>query len=127
MEKFPILMKRYVLFLGVKEEANDAFLQSLNYLEFYPEELSQKFLKETVIPYVKEHGVWQGGVTGQKSRRSHFSTYETYFLLRDEDGKPISFGDIMSDITEQKQVSLQLEQAKEAAEQASQAKSHFLA
>ncbi|MCW4629473.1 MULTISPECIES: hybrid sensor histidine kinase/response regulator [Marinomonas] len=112
--------------LGVKEEANDAFLQSLNYLEFYPE-VSQKFLKETVIPYVKEHGVWQGELQAKSLDGHIFSTYETYFLLRDEDGKPISFGDIMSDITEQKQVSLQLEQAKEAAEQANQAKSHFLA
>jgi PAS domain S-box-containing protein len=112
--------------LGVKEEANDAFLHSLNYLEFYPE-VSQKFLKETVIPYVKENGVWQGELQAKSLDGRIFSTYETYFLLRDEDGKPISFGDIMSDITEQKQVSMQLEQAKEAAEQANQAKSHFLA
>lgn len=112
--------------LGVKEDAGDGFLKALNYLEFYPE-VSQKFLKETVIPYVKEHGVWQGELQAKSLDGRVFSTYETYFLLRDEDGKPISFGDIMSDITEQKQVSLQLEQAKEAAEQANQAKSHFLA
>ncbi|PJE55302.1 hybrid sensor histidine kinase/response regulator [Marinomonas sp. BSi20584] len=112
--------------LGVGEEASDASLAEYNYLEFYPE-VSQKFLKETVIPYVREHGVWEGELQAKSLDGHIFATYETYFLLRDENGKATSVGDIMNDITEQKHVSMELEQAKEAAEQASQAKSHFLA
>lgn len=112
--------------LGVGEEASDVSLAEYNYLEFYPE-ASQKFLKETVIPYVREHGVWEGELQAKSLDGHIFATYETYFLLRDENGKATSVGDIMNDITEQKYVSMELEQAKEAAEQASQAKSHFLA
>ncbi|UTV98607.1 response regulator [Marinomonas rhizomae] len=112
--------------LGVDEAASDDSLAELNYMEFYPE-TSQKFLKETVIPYVREHGVWEGELEAKSLGGHTFTTYETYFLLRDDNGKATSVGDIMSDITEQKNVSMQLEQAKEAAEQANQAKSHFLA
>ena len=56
-----------------------------------------------------------------------FPTYEIYFLLKDEAGKSISVGNIMTDISEQKQVSQQLKQAKESAEEANRAKSQFLA
>ncbi|WP_421855057.1 ATP-binding protein [Marinomonas sp.] len=120
------LNKKIRMLLCVDEEASDASVAKFNYLEFYPE-VSQKFLKDTVIPYVREHGVWEGELQAKSLAGHTFATYETYFLLRDENGKATSVGDIMSDITEQKSVSLQLEQAKEAAEQASQAKSHFLA
>ncbi|RBP82566.1 PAS domain-containing sensor histidine kinase [Marinomonas rhizomae] len=112
--------------LGVDESASDESLSKFNYMEFYPE-ASQKFLKETVIPYVREHGVWEGELEVKSLDGRIFTTYETYFLMLDENGKAISVGDIMSDITEQKNVSMQLEQAKEEAEQANQAKSHFLA
>ncbi|WP_137169300.1 PAS domain-containing hybrid sensor histidine kinase/response regulator [Marinomonas sp. FW-1] len=112
--------------LGVDEEVTDASLAELNYLDFYPE-ASQKYLKETVIPYVKDHGVWEGEMQAKSMDGRVFATHETYFLLRDDNGHATSVGYIMSDITEQKNVSAQLEQAKEAAEQASQAKSHFLA
>ncbi|NLQ16596.1 response regulator [Marinomonas sp. M1K-6] len=112
--------------LGVNNDADESFLAPLNYLDFYPE-VCQKFLHDTVFPYVKEHGVWQGELQAKKIDGSIFPTHETYFLLRDENGQATSVGDIMSDITEQKRASIQLEQAKEAAEQANQAKSHFLA
>jgi PAS domain S-box-containing protein len=112
--------------LGVKDEINESSLGSLNYLEFYPD-VSQKFLQETVIPYLKEYDVWEGELEARSRDGRVFSTYETYFILRDESGRATSFGNIMSDITEQKHVSIQLEQTKEAAEQANQAKSQFLA
>jgi len=113
--------------LGVENEISEpAARDTFNYLEFYPEP-SQKFLQETVIPYLKEHDVWEGELQARSLDGRVFSTYEMYFVLRDENGKATSFGDIMSDITEQKNVSMQLEQAKEAAEQANQAKSQFLA
>ena len=112
--------------LGVREEIGEPSSGTLNYLEFYPE-ASQKFLQETVIPYLKENDIWEGELQARSRDGRVFSTYEMYFVLRDENGKATSFGDIMSDITEQKNVSMQLEQAKEAAEQANQAKSQFLA
>ena len=105
---------------------DDVPLKDLNYLAFYPP-TSQQFLTNTVIPYVKEHGVWEGELQAQGMDGRVFETYETYFILRDDEGEAISFGDIMSDISEQKSVSAQLESAKQAAEQASQAKSNFLA
>ncbi|ETI58175.1 PAS domain-containing hybrid sensor histidine kinase/response regulator [Marinomonas profundimaris] len=112
--------------LGVDSEIDEMPSGTFNFLEFYPES-SQKFLQKTVIPYLKEHDVWEGELQAKSLDGRVFSTYEMYFVLRDENGKATSFGDIMSDITEQKSVSMQLEQAKEEAEQANQAKSHFLA
>ncbi|KZN12873.1 ATP-binding protein [Marinomonas sp. TW1] len=112
--------------LGVGEELVDKQLTKFHYLDFYPQSIHE-FIETTVIPYVREHGVWQGELRAKSLDGRVFPTYETYFILKDEQGKSISVGNIMSDITEQKQVSHQLEQAKEAAEQANQAKSHFLA
>ncbi len=106
--------------------SDDVPLKDLNYLAFYPSK-SQQFLTNTVIPYVKEHGVWEGELQAQSMDGRVFETYETYFILRNDEGDAISFGDIMSDISDQKNVSAQLENAKQAAEQASQAKSNFLA
>lgn len=120
------LNKKIRQLLSVSGEENDASLADLNYLDFYPE-VSQKFIKSTVIPYVKEQGVWEGELQARSLNGRLFATHETFFLLRDDEGKSTSLGNIMSDITDQKNVSLQLEQAKEAAEQANQAKSHFLA
>ncbi|MFT2097179.1 ATP-binding protein [Marinomonas sp. 2405UD66-6] len=112
--------------LGVNDDVDDKSLKQFHFLEFYPE-TTQKFLQNTVIPYVKEHGVWEGELEARSLDGRVFATYETYFVLHDENGRATSVGDIMNDITEQKNVSQQLEQAKEAAEQANQAKSHFLA
>lgn len=118
--------KKMCALLGVGESIDDKALKQFHFLEFYPQ-TTQKFLQNTVIPYVKENGVWEGELEAQSLDGRVFATYETYFVLRDELGNASSVGDIMNDITEQKNVSLQLEQAKEAAEQANQAKSHFLA
>ena len=54
-------------------------------------------------------------------------TENTSTAIRDEQGTLIGIQTIVRDITERKQVSLALEQAKEAAERANQAKSIFLA
>ena len=105
---------------------DDVPVKNLNYLDFYSSN-SRQFLANTVIPYVKEHGVWEGELQAKSMDGRIFETYETYFILRNDEGAAISFGDIMSDISEQKNVSAQLENAKQVAEQASQAKSNFLA
>ncbi|AEF53925.1 PAS domain-containing hybrid sensor histidine kinase/response regulator [Marinomonas posidonica] len=112
--------------LGIAEDTKDKELAQYRHLDFYPQSMHE-FIKMTVIPYVREHGVWQGELQAKSLDGYVFPTYETYFILKDETDKPTSVGNIMSDITDQKQVSQQLEQAKEAAEQANQAKSHFLA
>ncbi|WP_394182161.1 ATP-binding protein [Marinomonas posidonica] len=112
--------------LGVAEDVTDKQLTQFHYLDFYPQSIHE-YIETTVIPYVREHGVWQGELRAKSLDGRVFPTYEIYFILKDEQGKSIFVGNIMSDITEQKQVSQQLEQAKEAAEQANQAKSHFLA
>lgn len=54
----------------------------------------------------------------------HF--WANYFPLVAEDGRPYAIGGVVLDITEQKQVAEELNQAKEAAERANRAKSIFL-
>lgn len=106
--------------------SNDVPLGNLNCLTFYPPN-NQHFLLNTVIPYMEEHGVWEGEMQVQSMDGRIFPTYETYFILRDDSNDVTSFGYIMSDISDQKNVSGQLEKSKKIAEQANQAKSNFLA
>lgn len=105
---------------------DDVPIQDINFLAFYPPK-TQEFIQQTVFPYVKEYGVWEGELQALTMDGGIRETRETFFILHDKEGEPILFGDIMNDIGEQKMVSSQLEKAKEAAEEASSAKSNFLA
>lgn len=94
--------------------------------QFYPIELHEKLINE-VMPAILQTGLWQGELAIQLNDGTQLPTFETLFLLRDEDGTPLYIGDVLVDISQQKQVEATLEHAKREAESANASKSIFLA
>ncbi len=69
---------------------------------FHPEETRRR-LNEEIIPTVLEKGQWKGELT-QLSKNGQVSpTSENIFLVRDENGNPVCFADVIIDISERKQ------------------------
>lgn len=97
-----------------------------NFLSYFPEDLHEQW-REQIFPYVLLNGYWQGELAALRTDGSRFPTKETFFIIRDDKGQPMFLGEIMSDISEQKQIETSLQLAKETAEEATRAKSRFLA
>lgn len=93
---------------------------------YYPEELQTK-VRDEIFPRVIVQGQWEGELAALHADGSQFPTRETFFVIRDEQGKPQYIGNVMSDISEQKETERELSLAKDAAEAAARAKSRFLA
>lgn len=97
-----------------------------NFLYYFPQDLHEQW-REQILPYILLNGYWQGELAAVRADGSRFPTKETFFVIRDDRGQPMYIGEIMSDISEQKQVEMSLQLAKETAEEATRAKSRFLA
>lgn len=94
--------------------------------QYFPVEL-QQHVRDEIIPQVLREGQWQGELAALHPDGSQFPTHETFFVIRDDQGKPQYIGNIMTDISAQKETETQLSRAKETAEEATRAKSRFLA
>jgi PAS domain S-box-containing protein len=97
-----------------------------DFLSYFPVDLHAQW-HEQILPSLLLQGYWQGELASLRTDGSRFPTKETFFIIRDDKGQPMYIGEVMSDISEQKQVEASLQLAKEAAEDATRAKSRFLA
>ncbi|RYY73629.1 MAG: response regulator [Gammaproteobacteria bacterium] len=97
-----------------------------NFYSYFPADLHHQW-QDKILPYVLLKGYWQGELSALRSDGSRFPTKETFFIIRDDKGKAIYIGEVMIDISDQKQVEKSLQIAKETAEDATRAKSRFLA
>ncbi|WP_281616367.1 response regulator [Flammeovirga sp. SubArs3] len=88
---------------------------------------SQKRLDEEMLPSVFETGAWSGELEMLTAKNRRLSTYENYFLVKNDKGEPVYLADIIIDISERRRAEEQLRSAKEIAEEAASAKSMFLA
>jgi PAS domain S-box-containing protein len=68
---------------------------------------------EQVIPHVLENGRWRGDLEITRLDGTTFPSIESYFLIRDEAGEPLYIGDVITDISEERDVQAVL-QAKSA-------------
>ncbi len=108
------------------EEASVADICRHNFSRYYPVEVLECFQQE-IMPLVKENGQWTGELILVTATGNKIPTLENLFVIRDELGKALYFGNVITDITLQKRTEVALQNAKEQAEQASRFKSEFLA
>jgi PAS domain S-box-containing protein len=97
-----------------------------NFLSYFPPDLHDQW-RENIFPFVLLKGYWQGELAAMRADGSRFPTKATFFVIRDDKARPLYIGEIMSDISEQKQIEMSLQLAKQTAEEATHAKSRFLA
>ncbi len=97
-----------------------------NFAHYYPKDI-QTQIQDIILPQTLATGHWQGELTALRADGARFSTKETFFVIRDDQGNPLYLGNIMSDITGQKKIEAALQSAKKTAEEATHAKSQFLA
>ncbi|OYY66668.1 MAG: hypothetical protein B7Y51_01025, partial [Burkholderiales bacterium 28-67-8] len=76
---------------------------------------------------ISSGGVWHGEICNRKRTGELYWVNATILALMGDDGKPEQYIAIRTDITDRKAAESLLQQAKESAEQANQAKSQFLA
>lgn len=105
---------------------SDQSLEHKDFLSYFPEDLHAQW-HEQILPSLLLKGYWQGELASLRTDGSRFPTKETFFIIRDDKGQPLYIGEVMSDISEQKQVEASLQLAKQTAEDATRAKSRFLA
>jgi signal transduction histidine kinase/ActR/RegA family two-component response regulator len=70
---------------------------------------------------------WVGELALVSTKGKQTPTIENFFLIRDEEGRPLRLADVVTDITERKEMEDDLRKAKVAAEAANRTKSEFLA
>ncbi|MET0356526.1 MAG: ATP-binding protein [Cellvibrio sp.] len=97
-----------------------------DFYSYFPSDLQPQW-RDKIFPYLLLNGYWQGELAALRADGSRFPTKETFFIIRDDKGKPIYLGEVMIDISEQKRTEESLQLAKETAEEATRAKSRFLA
>jgi two-component system, cell cycle response regulator len=68
----------------------------------YPAKLKTR-IEQKILPEVLQAGNWSGELSCKKNDGCTFPTWENHFLIKDQSGAPLYFGDIISDISRLKQ------------------------
>jgi len=108
------------------DEGNLEDVYKKGFPEYYPPDFRERLLNE-VLPKVMSGDQWVGELALVSTKGKQTPTIENFFLIRDEEGRPLRLADVVTDITERKQMEDDLRRAKDAAEVANRAKSEFLA
>ncbi|EIC30720.1 MULTISPECIES: ATP-binding protein [Methylomicrobium] len=94
--------------------------------DYYTEEAARRLSSE-VLPKLLGHGQWIGELELGKSHGKRIPTLDNFFAVCDEGGNPQYVANIVTDMSQQKEIERQLLQAKEAAVSADRTKSMFIA
>jgi len=90
----------------ILDETNASYINS-PFLGYYSPQ-HQKRLQEEILPAVMKDGQWTGELELISKKGRVTSTLENFFLLRDHEGNPTYFADVVTDISEQKAFSTAL-------------------
>ncbi|MBC8314675.1 MAG: PAS domain-containing sensor histidine kinase [Bacteroidales bacterium] len=88
----------------ILDEENQENVCKKPFPEYYPPEI-QKRLKEEILPTVMKEGQWTGELSVISAKGKKTPTLENFFLLRGHDGEPLFFADVITDISEQREMS----------------------
>jgi len=89
------------------EKPEDAL--GTNVAIYYPDNMKSKLLNE-VLPIVKSKGGWAGDMPLQSIKGKVTPTIQNISLIRDDKGKPLYIGNIITDITERKKSEAELQE-----------------
>jgi PAS domain S-box-containing protein len=76
-------------------------------LRYYSEE-AQRLLREEIFPTILREGMWTGEIALQSLTGQTVPTANSLFVLRDEQNRPASFANVVTDLTERKQAEEEL-------------------
>jgi PAS domain S-box-containing protein len=107
---------------------HDGELNEYHAIQIFPDE-QKRYYGSSVLPAILATGRWQGEMQFQNSETGELiDVYTTVFQVTNRNtGEPLCLATVARDITEQKRAAVELQRAKEAAEEAATAKSMFLA
>lgn len=86
-----------------------------SFKDFYTNE-DLDFVMETVIPAVLEQGKWTGEVPLRSLSGRIVPTIHSLYLIKDGQGNPVSFSNVITDISERKRAEEDLRNAKQFSE-----------
>ena len=85
--------------LTLLEEDSVEDVRKKKFMDYYPEFMHDRIETE-IMPTVMTEGKWTGECMLQSTNGSLIPTLENFFLIYDEDGKPMLLADSITDITE---------------------------
>jgi len=86
-------------------------LLGMRFRQCYPTSLQEKLANE-IVPRVLEGKQWKGELELLARDGRRIPTLENFFLIRDAEGNPRFFADVITDITEHKKTQAALEQSR---------------
>ncbi|MEE1675027.1 response regulator [Agarivorans aestuarii] len=107
-----------------EDEVEQIYQKSIQ--SYYTPESGQR-LEQEMMPAVLSGESWSGELEMVTAKGNRRTTYESYFLVTDEQGNPLYLADVIFDISQRRELEDQLRQAKAMAEEAASAKGMFLA
>ncbi len=87
-------------------------LEGQVFLDKYPEVMREKMENE-VLPNVMAAGQWSGEMQIKNRNGTRIPTIENYFLIKDENGRPLCIANVVTDITERKRIERELAESSE--------------
>ncbi len=75
---------------------------------YYYDQETQRRLAEEIFPYVLQEGAWDGELEIHSTKGNVVPTSNSLFAIRDEDGVPLYYANVLTDITERKRFEAKL-------------------
>jgi len=72
-----------------------------NFERFYTPE-SKRRIHNELLPVLKQDGTWVGEMEMVSADGSAIPTLESFFVVRDNDGRPLRLGDVITDLSERR-------------------------
>jgi len=108
----------------LEDEQDNSYINR-SFFDFYPAQYHTQ-LQHEILPAVINNGLWRGELELLKPDGSTTPTLETFFLIRGPDNEPLYIGDVVVDISAEKEAQQALEAAIKEADSANASKSTFL-